>query len=283
VSGIRLGGDLLPVTVDAICEALLRHKVIFFRGQHHLDDDQQTEFGRLLGTPVVQRLEFDGDDQRPDERVTQRRGESPIITRINSQDSKVTRWHTDVVFVADYPSTSILRPVSLPSYGGSTIWVSTAAAYASLPEPLKHLAENLRAVHAKRYDYVVTETMAGEQDDFREAFERQVFRPEKRVLWVHPQTGQRVLVLDDFVRGFVGLDTYEAHIVLEMLSRRIFMPENTIRWSWEPGDVAIWDNRSTQHRAVDDYDDQPRTMHRVTVMGHSRKRASATASRGQQR
>ena len=84
---------------------------------------------------------------------------------------------------------------------------------------------------------------------------------------VHPETGERTLVAGDFVRGFVGMDDYESRVLLELLQRRITMPENTIRWSWEAGDVAIWDNRATQHRAIDDYDDQYRLMHRVTVMG----------------
>jgi taurine dioxygenase len=84
---------------------------------------------------------------------------------------------------------------------------------------------------------------------------------------VHPETGERTLVTGDFVRSLVGYDPDESRTVLELLQRRITMPENTIRWNWEPGDVAIWDNRATQHRAVDDYDDQHRLMHRVTVMG----------------
>jgi len=84
---------------------------------------------------------------------------------------------------------------------------------------------------------------------------------------VHPETGERTLVAGDFVRGFVGMDDYESQVLLELLQRRITLPENTIRWNWEAGDVAIWDNRATQHRAIDDYGEQYRLMHRVTVMG----------------
>jgi taurine dioxygenase len=87
------------------------------------------------------------------------------------------------------------------------------------------------------------------------------------VVRVHPETGERTLVAGYFVRGFVGMDNYESQVLLELLQRRITMPENTIRWNWEDGDVAIWDNRATQHRAIDDYDDQYRLMNRVTVMG----------------
>jgi len=256
LDGVRLGGDLDPATLDTIHRALLKHRVIFFRGQHHLDDDQQLAFARLLGTPI-------GHPAAKYLAVEN----APVITPINSEYGKATRWHTDVTFVANYPAASILRAVTLPSYGGSTLWASTAAAYEALPEPLKRLAENLWALHSNRYDYVGAEALSEGERAFLEAFEKPDFRTEHPVVRVHPETGERTLVAGDFVRGFVGFDEHESHVLLDLLQRRITMPENTIRWNWEPGDVAIWDNRATQHRAVDDYDDQPRLMHRVTLMG----------------
>ncbi|EID17039.1 alpha-ketoglutarate-dependent taurine dioxygenase [Mycobacterium xenopi RIVM700367] len=256
IDGVRLGGDLDPATLDTIRRALLEHRVIFFRGQDHLDDDQQLAFARRLGTPI-------GHPAAKYLAVEN----APVITPINSEYGKATRWHTDVTFVANPPAASILRAVKLPSYGGSTLWASTAAAYDALPEPFSRLAENLWALHSNRYDYVRPEALTAEQRTFREAFEKPDFRTEHPVVRVHPETGERALLAGDFVRGFIGLDDYESHVLLELLQRRITMPENTIRWNWEPGDVAIWDNRATQHRAVDDYDDQPRLMHRVTLMG----------------
>ena len=254
IDGVALAGDLDAATVEEIQEALLRHKVIFFRNQHHLDDAQQQAFAARLGTPIAHpALQNDG---------------APIITPINSDYAKANRWHTDVTFAANYPAASILRAVTLPSYGGSTLWASTAAAYAALPEPLKHLTENLWALHSNRYDYVAApQLQTEEQKAHRTRFEKADFRTEHPVVRVHPETGERTLVAGDFVRGFVGMDDYESRVLLELLQRRITMPENTIRWNWEDGDVAIWDNRATQHRAIDDYDDQYRLMHRVTVMG----------------
>ena len=105
------------------------------------------------------------------------------------------------------------------------------------------------------------------QQAFRQAFDKPDFRTEHPVVRVHPETGELTLLLGDFVRGFIDLDSYESAVLLELLQRRITMPENTIRWNWEQGDVAIWDNRATQHRAIDDYDGQHRLMHRVTLMG----------------
>lgn len=131
IDGVRLGGDLDPAAVNEIRAALLAHKVVFFRGQHQLDDAEQLAFAGLLGTPIGHPAAIALAD------------DAPIITPINSEFGKANRWHTDVTFAANYPAASVLRAVSLPSYGGSTLWANTAAAYAELPEPLKCLTENL--------------------------------------------------------------------------------------------------------------------------------------------
>lgn len=258
VSGVRLSGDLPAAAVEEIRAALLTHKVIFFRDQHRLDDAEQLAFAALLGTPIGHPA---AAALAPD---------APIITPINSEFGKANRWHTDVTFAANYPAASILRAVTLPSYGGSTLWANTAAAYTALPEPLKCLVENLWALHTNRYDYVdsvSTESATDLQRAFRQAFEKPDFRTEHPVVRVHPETGERTLVAGNFVRSFVGLDSTESNALFELLQRRITVPENTVRWNWRPGDVAIWDNRATQHSAVDDYDDQYRLMHRVTLIG----------------
>lgn len=258
LDGVRLDGNLSPAAVAEIRRQLLAHKVIFFRGQRHLDDAGQREFAALLGTPIGHpaRGAYKSDD--------------PIITPINSEWGKANRWHTDVTFTANYPAISILRAITLPRYGGSTLFANTATAYATLPDPLKRLVENLRAVHTNVFDYAVNEAVPGlteTQREFAQTFQRREFRTEHPVVRVHPETGEPTLVLGNFVRNFTGLDAHESDLLFELLQRRITMPENTIRWDWSPGDVAIWDNRATQHRAVDDYDDQPRLLHRVTLMG----------------
>lgn len=255
VDGVRLGGDLDAATVSEIRRVLLAHRVIFFRGQDHLDDDQQLAFARLLGAPVAHQT------------AKYLAGRPPVITPIDSEYGKATQWHTDMTFAANYPAASILRAVTLPGYGGSTLWASTAAGYAAMPEPLKHLAENLWALHTNQFDYVHPDARTDKQRAFRQAFEKPDFCTEHPVVRVHPETGERTLLVGGFVRGFLGLDNLESQMLLELLQRRITTPENTIRWNYAPGDVAIWDNRATQHRAIDDYDGQYRLMHRVTVMG----------------
>lgn len=255
IDNVELGGDLAAGDVAEIRAALLRHKVVFFRDQQHLDDDGQQAFARLLGTPIGHHA-FGRDS-------------TGVIAPIDSEYAKATRWHTDMTFMPDYPAISVLRAVTLPTYGGSTLWASTAAAYDSLPDPLRLLADNLWALHSNRYDYAVApvEEVSDTQRALREMFQKPDFRTEHPVVRVHPETGERTLLAGDFVRGFLGVDSHESHVLAEMLQRRITMPENTVRWNWAPGDVAMWDNRATQHRAVDDYDDQRRVMHRVTLTG----------------
>ena len=259
LDGVQLGGDLDQDTVDEIHQALLTHKVIFFRSQHHLDDDGQLAFAELLGIPVG----------HPAAAAFGAKG--PIFTPINSEWGKATSWHTDMTFAANPPAASILRAITLPSYGGTTLWANTAAAYAALPEPLQHLVENLWGLHTNKFDYAISESDLKSLTEAQRAmvtgFQQPDFRTEHPVLRVHPETGERTLLLGNFVRSFVGLDPHDSDALFELLQRRITQPENTIRWSWESGDVAIWDNRATQHRAVDDYDNQHRLMHRVTLLG----------------
>ena len=259
IDGVRLGGELDAATVNALYQALLRHKVVFLRGQDHLDDAQQQAFAALIGTPVAHPTIRHADAQKA------------LITPIDSEYGKATRWHTDVTFVADYPKASILRAVTMPSYGGSTLWASTVAAYNALPAPLQRLAENLWALHSNRFDYAAPRHAGRRGGEAQSAgwaeFEAPDFRTEHPVVRVHPETGEKSLLLGGFVRGLLGLDSHDSATLVELLQRRITEPENTIRWNWQPGDVAIWDNRATQHRAVDDYDNQPRLMHRVTLIG----------------
>ncbi|MBF6275515.1 taurine catabolism dioxygenase [Nocardia sp. 852002-20019_SCH5090214] len=256
IDGVRLGGDLAPETVAAIRAALNEHKVIFFRDQHHLTEDGQHEFAQLLGSPTT-----------PHPTVTSKGVKSLAI---DSHHGRANSWHSDVTFVDRIPKASILRAVTLPSYGGSTTWASTVAAYASLPEPLKRLAEELRAVHTNKYDYAASHE---EQPDpnaqaYREEFQSTYYETEHPVVRVHPETGERALLLGHFVKQFVGLSSNESHALFRLLQDRVTRLEHTTRWNWSLGDVAIWDNRATQHYAIDDYDGaEHRKLTRITLAG----------------
>ncbi|MBJ7289648.1 TauD/TfdA family dioxygenase [Williamsia sp.] len=258
IDGIALSGDLDPRTVADINSALLEHKVVFFRDQQHLDDTSQQAFAQLLGDLTI---------AHPT--VTSR---GDTVLPIDSENGKANSWHTDVTFVDRVPKASVLRAVTLPAYGGTTVWASTVAAYEALPEPLKVLAETLWATHTNVYDYAANheETSTAVSDkvaDYRAEFRSQYFETEHPLVRVHPETGERALLLGHFVKGFVGLGGRESAKLFELFQERIIRLENTIRWSWAEGDLAIWDNRATQHYAVADYDDQYRRLSRITLAG----------------
>ncbi|MFJ6938719.1 TauD/TfdA dioxygenase family protein [Streptomyces sp. NPDC101132] len=256
IEGVKLGGDLDDGTVAAIRAALLDHKVVFFRGQDHLDEEGHEAFARLLGTPVAHPT-VPSADGRYSLGIESRYG------------GRANQWHTDVTFVPAYPAFSILRAVTIPPYGGDTLWANTATAYAHLPAPLRTLAEGLRAVHTNAYDYAALDPEAAPEllRQFREVFSSTTYRTEHPVVRVHPETGERTLLLGNFVDRIDGLTAKDSRALLDVFQAHIERPENTVRWSWQEGDVAIWDNRATQHYGVDDSGSHERTLRRVTIDG----------------
>ncbi|MFD9665976.1 TauD/TfdA dioxygenase family protein [Rhodococcus sp. NPDC059968] len=256
IDGVRLGGNLDPATVSLIRQALLEHKVIFFRGQEHLTDDSQYEFAELLGSPTT---------AHPT--VTSR---GTKVLPIDSDYGKANSWHTDVTFVDRIPKASILRAVQLPTYGGSTTWASGVAAYNALPEPLKVLADNLWATHTNVYDYAATSAERAQDEkatEYRAEFQSTYFETEHPVVRVHPETGERTLLLGHFIKSLVGLSSTQSQALFRVLQDHAISLEFTTRWNWQSGDVAIWDNRATQHYAVADYDDHYRRLNRITLAG----------------
>ena len=259
IDGVRLGGDLSQETVDAIRAALLKHKVVFFRGQDHLDDEGHIAFAEKLG-------------QLTTAHPTVNTGSAQIFTLTANKGMAANSWHTDVTFVDRIPAISILRGVVIPEYGGSTNWANTAAAYDALPAPLRALADNLWAVHTNDYDYAATaendqDRAEADAHFTRSQFASTKFETEHPVVRVHPETGERALVLGHFVKKFVGFNQKESSILFNLLQDRVTKLENTIRWTWQKGDVAMWDNRATQHYAVADFDTQPREVRRITLAG----------------
>lgn len=256
IDGVRLGGDLAPGTVAQIREALNRHKVVFFRDQGHLDDDAQIAFGELLGPLTTAH-------------PTVNTGSSRVLALKATKGMAANSWHTDVTFVDRVPAFSILRGVTIPAYGGSTVWANTVTAYEALPPQLKALVDDLWAVHSNDYDYANHYTEEGDANTqfSREQFASTVYQTEHPVVRIHPETGERSLLLGHFVKHFVGFNSKESSTLFNLLQERITKLENTVRWGWQAGDVAIWDNRATQHYAVADFDTQLREVRRITVQG----------------
>lgn len=183
VDGVRLG-ELDVDTAAAINRALVTHKVVFFRGQHHLDDDSHYAFAESLGVPTTPHptLKFDG---------------SKVMRLEAVGGGGANQWHTDVTFVDRPPKASILRAVELPGYGGTTTWASTVAAYHQLPQALKELAENLWAVHNNAFDYAQIDPAKlaaaaanpGALLKYAAEFHSTHFETQHPVVRVHPESG----------------------------------------------------------------------------------------------
>ena len=262
VNGVQLSGDLPAATVQAIQAALVRHKVLFFRDQQHLTDQEHEDFAALLGDPVA----------HPTVPVAE--GSRYLLELDSKEGYAASSWHTDVTFVDAYPKASILRALTIPEAGGDTQWANGETAYEGLPEVLRQLVNNLWATHTNLYDYASIlqsapdgESAAKRIKEHRNVFASTVYETEHPVVRVHPVSGQRSLLLGHFVKQFVGLNAADSARLFQTLQDHITKPENVVRWRWREGDVAIWDNQATQHRATADFGLQRRTLRRATISG----------------
>jgi alpha-ketoglutarate-dependent taurine dioxygenase len=256
--GARLDGDLPARTVEDIRRALNQYKVLFFRAQNHLDDDKQEAFARLFGEIVGHPT------------LSPLAGTAAIFELDAAEGGgRVNYWHTDMTFLDAYPQASILRAVKVPPCGGDTVWANTAAAYRDLPEDLRVLADRLWGIHTNDYDYASIRPKASDADrrSHVEVFTSAVYETEHPIVRVDQKTGERSLVLGGFLQKLIGYSQADSAHLISVLQAHVTRLENTVRWRWAEGDLAIWDNRATQHYAIDDYGKDLRIMRRVTVAG----------------
>jgi taurine dioxygenase len=189
------------------------------------------------------------------------------VLAVDSETSKANAWHSDVTFVVNPPQVSTLRSIVTTPYGGETLIANAAAAYRDLPEPLRDLADSLWAVHTNDYDYARPPAPTKAQRQYDDIFVSTVYEAEHPVVRVHPLTGERGLFVGGFAKRIVGLSSGESAALLQIFQSYVTRPENQVRWSWSPNQLLIFDNRITQHYAIDNYDDLPRRLNRVTVSG----------------
>jgi alkyl sulfatase len=259
ITGVDTGTELSDDTVAQLRQALLEHKVVFLRGQS-LDYARQVAFAERLG-PLT--LGHPTLASPPDQ---------PFLEEIDSSKGvRANHWHTDVTFVDRPPAFTLLHAVVIPPVGGDTLWANTVTAYQSLPEELRDLADRLRIVHTNAYDYAAT-IGRGERDDdvsraHRQQFVSTVYETEHPAVRVHPETEERSLVLGGFARTVAGFTPQASRDLIRILQDYVTRPEQTVRWQWRVDDLAIWDNRATQHYAIFDYGTEHRRGERVTVAG----------------
>ena len=252
VAGVDLGAGVSGELVATLLSALWQHKVLFFRDQR-LDDIAHAALTRAMGTLVPYAL----------------RGEGADLLEMDAADGgKANVWHTDSTFEDTPPLAAVLRAVRVPGVGGDTLWANTAAACADLPGPLRAMADRLVAIHSNDYDFAGSRPGISKAAAARYAerfVHRRVLRAEHPVVRPHPVTTEPCLFLGSFITGIEGWAASETRAILGALQAYVERPENTVRWRWRAGDVAIWDNAATQHYALDDYGAAPRVMKRTTI------------------
>ncbi|NBB15414.1 taurine dioxygenase [Caulobacter sp. SLTY] len=256
--GVNLAERASDDLVGDIRAALLKHQVIFFEGQD-FTPTQQRDFAARFGDLHVHPL-YDRDEGHPEIMIIDNHVDNPTDNNF---------WHTDVTFIDTPPMGSILAARQLPPVGGDTMWASMTAAYNALSKPMQTFLQGLEAVHDFSYAFTA-DGLAGSQAG-REKYEKAVAANPPvthPVIRSHPETGEPgIFVNSVFTRRIKGLRREESKALMAFLNNHIQQPEFVVRWRWRPGDVAFWDNRNTQHRAVDDFLPHRRIMTRATVLG----------------
>jgi len=255
ITGLGAAVELDPDAVAAVRTALNEHKALVFRGIS-VDDEGQQRIARYFGALTTAHPTVPAIDGAPN------------VLPVDSQDDRVNYWHTDVTFILNPPQASTLRSVIVPPYGGETLIANAGSAYRDLPGPLRDFADTLWAVHANDRDYAVPPEGLDEAQRARRAVFKSIkYETVHPVVRVHPLTGERGLFIGGFAQRIIGLSAGESRDILRLLQHYVTRPENILRVSWEPGQLVLFDNRITQHYAIDNYDDAPRRLNRVTVAG----------------
>lgn len=260
--GLDLSRPLSRRDQEALLEAFHRYGVLCIRDQK-LTQPAQVAVARLFGTPDIHPIAQGMDDYPEIIRVLKPEGERAFFG---------TSWHTDNSFFERPSAVTLLYGERVPPVGGDTLYASMEKAWELLSEPLKRFLEPLRAIHSARTAYDPRTT--GDAKYRGEAAIRYVYSDaiydevEHPVVRTHPITGRKSLYVNPmFTQRIVGLSQPESNGLLEMLYDLSTRPELTCRIRWRNGTLAIWDNRTVQHYAIDDYADFERLMFRVTIEG----------------
>jgi taurine dioxygenase len=274
VQGVDLSRQLGDDEIAQIRAALLRHKVIFFEDQH-ITPVQHRDFAARFG-PLHTHPLYPGVPEAPEMFVLDNHAGNPT-----DNDA----WHTDVTFIETPPLGAILYAKLLPAEGGDTCWANMQAAYEGLSKPLQRFLAELDAVHDFNRGFPQGGQVAKQagKDKAGKALEEHppVIHP---VVRTHPETGADGLFVNyGFTDRIKGLRRNESAALLNMLFVHIQQPEFQVRWRWKPNSIAFWDNRVTQHYAVNDYLPNRRIMNRATILGdrpfhRSRMPAAAKAA-----
>ena len=258
ISGIDLNAALNDEAQQGLQAALVEHQVLFLR-QQFLQAEQQRDVAKLFGDLHIHPI------YPAHERVAE-----VMVLDSHKQDLRDNElWHTDVTFIQTPPLGCVLSAQQVPEFGGDTLWASSTAAYAALSKPMQALLEGLSASHDIRKSFPATRFALTDADAARFEKAKQDHPPVSLpVVRTHPVSGKKGLfVSEGFTTHINELTETESDALLRFLFAHATHPNFQVRWHWQAGDVAIWDNRATQHFANFDYGTAHRIMHRATVLG----------------
>ncbi len=258
IDGVDLTRPLSPQQRDAIEQALLEHQVIFFKDQS-ITPQQQARFAANFGDLHIHPI-YPNVPEQPEVLVL-----DTSVTDV--RDNAV--WHTDVTFLPTPALGAVLSAKQLPAFGGDTLWASGIAAFEGLSKPLQVLLDGLTATHDFTKSFPL-ERFGSTPEDFLRWDQTRKNNPplSHPVVRTHPVSGRKSLFVNEgFTTKINELSEAESEAILKLLFAHSTRPEYTIRWRWQENDVAFWDNRVTQHYAVDDYRPNRRVMHRATILG----------------
>ena len=258
ISGIDLNATLNGEAQQGLQAALVEHQVLFLR-QQFLQAEQQRDLALLFGDLHIHPI------YPAHERVAE-----VMVLDSHKQDLRDNElWHTDVTFIQTPPLGCVLSAQQVPEFGGDTLWASSTAAYAALSKPMQALLDGLSASHDIRKSFPAARFAITEADAARFEKAKQDHPPVSHpVVRTHPVSGKKGLfVSEGFTTHINELTETESDALLRFLFAHATHPNFQVRWHWQAGDVAIWDNRATQHFANFDYGTAHRIMHRATVLG----------------
>lgn len=243
---------------EAIREALLEFEVIFFRDQHAFEPHHHRDLAQRFG----------GVQTHPAYPHVEGYPELTILENDADRPSLIERWHTDMTFRACPPLGSILHGIIIPEGGrGDTEFFSMAAAYDALDQPLREQLATLEAEHSFEHGFKESLAQPGGRERLKQALidNPPVAHP---VVRTHPESGRQSLFVNGlFTTRILGMDEAESASLLESLYEHMEAERFQCRFRWQPHSVAIWDNRLTQHRPVNDYYPRHRKLQRITIDG----------------
>ncbi|MEN4770806.1 taurine dioxygenase [Duffyella gerundensis] len=258
ISNVDLARPLSDAQFEQLYHALIRHQVLFLRDQPITPHQQRAlaaRFGDLHIHPVYPHAE-------DVEQII-------VLDTHNDNPPDNDNWHTDVTFIDTPPAGAILAAKQLPETGGDTLWASGIAAWEALSLPFQTLLSGLHAEHDFKKSFQEYKHRNSEQEHQR--WQRAVINNPPvvhPVVRTHPVSGKKALFVNEgFTTRIKELSEKESDTLLHFLFAHITKPEFQVRWRWQENDVAMWDNRVTQHYANADYLPARRIMHRATVLG----------------